>query len=197
MKSWLIALVSFIAASAQAHDPGLSNAAITCDNERITLHLSFPTADLAPLCPDFTSQAALCQLAAQSIEWQTSTGPAPLTVVSAAQTDGTSLEFSLTAPRSPGRYVSRLLADLPLGHRQVLVLRDSRGETSRIEMLSARQAEHSVSEDDLIRLAPAAPLVQQVEIRSAALLAGVACFIGGFFLHRRNRHRTAVEQHPA
>jgi hypothetical protein len=160
MKLFFFAQLLITSASL-AHDPGISNATIELGGERIGIQLHFAKTDL-----DALGDAPVNELAMRSVEWRTATGLAPISVIKAEAIDANSVEFTLEVPRMAGEFRSALLAELPQGHRQVLVLRNHAEASHRIEMLSARRATETITPRDLE--VTAAPHAAATEQRSAA-----------------------------
>ncbi|MDB6139592.1 MAG: hypothetical protein JWO94_2664 [Verrucomicrobiaceae bacterium] len=192
MKCLLLCLLAFTA-TALAHDPGISNATIELGVSPIVLRFTFAPADLLVAGMAGTDEVSLKEQAAKICEWRTTTGAAPLRILSSKVMDKTTVEFVLEAPRVAGEFHSLLLPDMPLGHRQLLVLRDHEGESFRIQMLNARSGGEVISQRDLDRTAPPAPVVVHPPDASFHVLPpGVAgCIfvlgVGAVWLCRRRR----------
>lgn len=134
-----------------AHDPGISNATVSLGGERIVIRLQYARADLETLALEGSAGHSLHDLAARAVEWRTSSGPAPLTVRSALASDDTTTEFVLEGPAEPGDFRSSLIAELPPGHKQVLVVRDHADTSMRIHMLSSKHPTETISQADLAK----------------------------------------------
>jgi hypothetical protein len=139
----------FLTCSLQAHDPGLSTATVDLGADRIAIHLGFAISDLASLGISPEDQPALEALATRAVSWISAEGAEPLKVISIRKADANSVEFLIAAPDVPGEFHSLLLAELPLGHRQLLTLRDYRGQTQRTKLLSAKADRERVQAEDL------------------------------------------------
>ena len=147
----LSVLVTWLGSSAnlaRAHDPGLSEATVQIEATRTVIHLRYPLADLATLISS-TDSATLTQFATQILRWRGSDQDIPFTVLNAALSDATTVEFTIELPRVSGTFDSQLISRLPLGHRQLFILRDANGESLRIEMLSTRSSTQAIEQQDL------------------------------------------------
>jgi hypothetical protein len=125
----VIVLVCGAAATALAHDPGLSTMDLRFEGGQLLAHLTFAKPDVEPLLP----RDDLLDVRVDG------------TPVAARQTtmqanSSNALEIWMRFPLQAGRCVairSLLLGDLAFGHRQYLAARDSNGGVLTQQMLSA------------------------------------------------------------
>ena len=130
-------LVCFAAAPATAHDPGLSSLEIRLDPDRIAATLSLSDADAGVAgCRD----AASCiTFAADALTLQSS-GTRLTAIDRHHAADSSGVAITLTFPRVAGPLVIRssVPARLPLGHRQLVSVKDDSGGELISRMLDAR-----------------------------------------------------------
>jgi hypothetical protein len=126
---FVIVVVCGAAATALAHDPGLSTADLRFEGGQLLAHLTFAKPDIEPLLP----RDDLLDVRVDG------------TPVAARQTTmqanaSNALEIWMRFPLQAGKCVairSLLLGDLAFGHREYLAVRDSNGGVFTQQMLSA------------------------------------------------------------
>jgi hypothetical protein len=125
----VIVLVCGTAATAMAHDPGLSTADLRFEGGQLLAHLTFAKPDIEPLLPRddiLDVRVDGTPVAARQTTMQANASNA--------------LEIWMRFPLQVGRCVairSPLLGDLAFGHREYLAVRDSNGGMFTQQMLSA------------------------------------------------------------
>ena len=139
MITFRIAFFLLLAAPALwAHDPGLSSANITLGREKITLQLLFAHSDLEALA-DSSAQT----FAAERVRLETAAGellPAvdPQKVIVG---EDTQIQIFYDRIDTPAVwYRAAFFAELPLGHRQVLTVRDEAGTLLLSRLLGAQDS---------------------------------------------------------
>jgi hydrogenase/urease accessory protein HupE len=151
---WLpLVLMVLAAASAFAHDPGLSTAEVKLDGKEAVVRLTFARSDIAMIAPmdadrdgritqpEFdAARAGLESLAKESVALIIDGhGISPMKV-SASLDDSDAVYFDLEYPPLQGSILtlrSLLIDKLPRGHRQFLELRDAGGNARAQRMLDA------------------------------------------------------------
>lgn len=153
MLCLLLVLVILAAASAFAHDPGLSAVEVKLDGDKAVARLTFARDEIATIAPmdadrdglitqsEFdAARARLESLAKESIVWSDA-GEAVSPVSAAVSLDDSgAIHFDLEFPPPQGSSLtlrSLLIDKLPRGHRQFLALRDAKGNIQAQRMLDA------------------------------------------------------------
>jgi hydrogenase/urease accessory protein HupE len=146
MKTWIAALLAASSALALAHDPGLSTATLRVEDEQIVVELSFAPEDLALLdsAAGDTATAKYDSLANRALSW-TPTSGATIPVTASVEVQPRDILFRYVLPKASAEFHSRLVAELPFGHRQWFTERDLNGAILRSEMLSAKSPPLRVS----------------------------------------------------
>jgi hydrogenase/urease accessory protein HupE len=144
MKSvFAVCVCLLLAVSAVAHDPGLSSAKLSLQNNALQAILTFAPADMEALCGQNAPQggARLKQLEAiarQSLEIWFDDHPVAPTAVSVHFLQNKDVEFQLTFPAATAtrlRARSALLDHLAFGHRQYFALVNAAGATLAEKLL--------------------------------------------------------------
>lgn len=149
MKTWFAVLLSVtMCVSLEAHDPGLSTASIRVEADQIVLELAFAPEDLALLNEAKSGNPPLeyASIAARAVAWASASGtksPAPHRI-SVKPRD---VVFEYALPKESAEFHSRLIAELPFGHRQWFTERGPDGALQRSEMLSAKSPAPRISID--------------------------------------------------
>ena len=172
---WVLGIVcGLFAALAHAHDPGISTAQGELRADSLVLTTGFAPADVQQLLPPasrhdgaWTStefDAAHAQLLAIAPQlWEVRAGERRLTPRDARVEllPGDSVSFRVVFPREGGGGSLTLrapkIAELPPGHRQFVIIADSRGSTITKKLLSVRDSTLEVSLDEAGRVTLNAP----------------------------------------
>jgi len=151
MKScFAFCLCLFLAFSATAHDPGLSSAKLSLQNNSLQAILTFAPADMEAIsgqnAPHGTANLKQLEaIARKSLEiWIDGHSVAP-TVAHVHFLQNKDVEFQLTFPAAPVTHLrarSALLDRLPFGHRQYFALVNAAGATLAEKLLGG--ADNSV-----------------------------------------------------
>jgi hypothetical protein len=191
LKFFLPALVILAAASAFAHDPGLSAVEVKLDGYKAAARLTFARNEIATIAPmdadrdgqvsqpEFdAARSRLVSLAKESFALSADSMASLPATVAISLDDGDAIHFDLEFPPPQGSSLtlrSLLIDKLPRGHRQFVTLRDASGNVQAQRMLDA--ANNSFE-------------FQISQTRSRAfwgfLLFGFAMlFVGGYWLVKR------------
>ncbi|MGE3440984.1 MAG: HupE/UreJ family protein, partial [Blastocatellales bacterium] len=170
----LLVLIILAAATAFAHDPGLSAADLTLDGDKLTARLTFSRDEIAMIAP---MEASLESLAKESFAISVDGKDAAPTAVAVNLGESNAIHFDLkfVAPEASKIILrSLLIGKLARGHRQLLSLRDADGKVLEQRMLDA--ASNSIECD------PASLAASQSRPQSfwAFLLLGVEHILLGF-----------------
>jgi len=125
----LIFLVCGTAATALAHDPGLSAADLRFEDDQLAAHLTFARREIEPLLPS-----------SDFLEVKVDGSPVEPRQILTRFNASNAMEIWMRFPIPPGRCVavrSSLLGYLAFGHRQYLTVLDSNGASFTQQMLSA------------------------------------------------------------
>ena len=149
----LLALMILAAASAFAHDPGLSAAEVRLDGNKADVRLTFARDDIATIAPmdadrdgritqpEFEAvEGSLKSLARESFALSVAGEEASPATVAVGLDESRAVHFDLEFLLPPGSKLtlrSLLIDKLPRGHRQFLALRDANGNTLGQRMLDA------------------------------------------------------------
>lgn len=144
-----------------AHDPGLSSANLIVGEGSLDLQLTFNERDLAAVAAitpeemragSAEAQAKLEEVARRAINLRwTDRAENPTSLVSSSDADGNVIlryEFKLE-PGADLAFESRLLPQLPFGHRQAFAATDAKGREITRRILSARENQVRISLADL------------------------------------------------
>jgi hydrogenase/urease accessory protein HupE len=138
MKScFAFCLCLVLAFSARAHDPGLSSAKLSLQNNSLQAILTFAPADIEAISGQNAPQSAatlkqLEAIARKSLEIQFDDHSIAPTTAEVQFLQNKDVEFKLTFPAASVRHLrirSALLDRLPFGHRQYFALVDAAGAT--------------------------------------------------------------------
>jgi hydrogenase/urease accessory protein HupE len=148
-------LFMFLAFQAQAHDPGLSTATVTVENEQIAVLLGFVQKDVESMLANgsnvadidvakgfATIQSELESVAAKEFSLYWGRQRVIPDEIAARRRDTQNVEISLLFQRRYSgevRVVSTLFERLPLGHRQFLSVQTARGTNLGQVLLSANE----------------------------------------------------------
>jgi hydrogenase/urease accessory protein HupE len=148
-------LFMFLAFQAQAHDPGLSTATVTVENEQIAVLLGFAQKDVESMLANgsnvadtdvakgfATIQSELESVAAKEFSLYWGRQRVIPDEIAARRRDTQNVEISLLFQRRYSgevRVVSTLFERLPLGHRQFLSVQTARGANLGQVLLSANE----------------------------------------------------------
>jgi hydrogenase/urease accessory protein HupE len=148
-------LFMFLAFQAQAHDPGLSTATVTVENEQIAVLLGFVQKDVESMLANgsnvadidvakgfATIQSELESVAAKEFSLYWGRQRVIPDEIAARRRDTQNVEISLLFQRRYSgevRVVSTLFERLPLGHRQFLSVQTARGANLGQVLLSANE----------------------------------------------------------
>jgi hydrogenase/urease accessory protein HupE len=148
-------LFMFLAFQAQAHDPGLSTATVTVENEQIAVLLGFAQKDVESMLANgsnvadidvakgfATIQSELESVAAKEFSLYWGRQRVIPDEIAARRRDTQNVEISLLFQRRYSgevRVVSTLFERLPLGHRQFLSVQTARGTNLGQVLLSANE----------------------------------------------------------
>jgi hydrogenase/urease accessory protein HupE len=149
----ILVLMILAAATAFAHDPGLSAARLSLDGERLAARLTFARNEIAMIAPmdadrdgritqsEFdAARGRLESLARESFALSVDGKDAAPSAVAVALDEGDALHFDLEFHAPYGSkliFRSLLIEKLPRGHRQFLSLLDADGNTQAQRMLDA------------------------------------------------------------
>lgn len=178
MKIWLAILMIAVTMpmSSEAHDPGLSTATLRVEADQIVLELAFAPEDLVLLKDgnSGTSPLDYYSLAARAVGWTSASGT---TTPAARQIDvqPNDVVFKYVLPKASAEFQSRLIAELPFGHRQWFVERGADDSMLRSEMLSAKSPAPRISIESLT---PGS--VQPTATIGAFFLLGIEHIITGY-----------------
>jgi hydrogenase/urease accessory protein HupE len=152
MKTWIASLLVATSSLAFAHDPGLSTASLRVEAERIVMELAFAPEDLALLdgATGDTATAKYASLATRALSWTPTSGET-IAVTPSVEVQPGDVVFRYVLPKASAEFHSRLVAELPFGHRQWFMERDLNGAVLRSEMLSAKSAPLRVSVERFTR----------------------------------------------
>jgi hydrogenase/urease accessory protein HupE len=171
-----LAGVLALAASAFAHDPGLSSVTVTLGQGEMTALVVFNPRDLAPLA---TKQGSdYNSIAADILRVRLSGLAIPARLEGATRDARENISFQLRfAPLGKGRLeiASGVIDQLPFGHRQFLSVLNASGQTIGSRLLSARD-DHFETEID-------APVVLRPPVREKFfdfLLLGIRHILTGY-----------------
>ncbi|HWD18596.1 MAG TPA: HupE/UreJ family protein [Verrucomicrobiae bacterium] len=170
-----IFLLLLAAASAHAHDPGLSSAKLKIASGHVDATLTFAPADIEAITSaDVSPPASLRAIAAQSLEiWMNGQAVSP-TETSVRVLPNKDVEFELVFPTTaaaPLKARSTLLDRLPFGHRQYFVVTDAAGAVLAEKLL--RGADEVVTATPTaIPVAPAHPFSEFVGMGVKHILTG-------------------------
>ncbi len=146
-------LFALLPLNAQAHDPGLSSANVTIGDQQIEVLLGFARKDVETMLTvgspqrgsetlkDFAARE-LAALAQNEFSFYQGEQRVTAAAVNARQNDSRNIEISLRFPRPESgkvRFVSNLIAELPLGHREFLSIKSSDGASVAETMLSVNE----------------------------------------------------------
>jgi hydrogenase/urease accessory protein HupE len=144
MKScFAFCICLFLAFSATAHDPGLSSAKLSLQNNSLRAILTFAPADMEAISGQNAPQGAanlkqLEAIARKSLEIWFDGQPVAPTVVHVQFLQNKDVEFQLTFPAAFVMHLrarSALLDHLPFGHRQYFALVNAAGMTLAEKLL--------------------------------------------------------------
>ncbi len=153
---WVIVAASWGNVCVQAHDPGISTAQVQLFPDRVELVTGFAPADAEMLLPvaartgepwndiQFESTRDALQLVAPRL-WEVQAGieMLPVRLVRVELSSGDALNFHQEFLRPDVPMVvlrARSIAGLPPGHRQFVIVMDSRGSTITKKLLSVRDS---------------------------------------------------------
>lgn len=185
MFRWLI-LLSTMPLVVLAHDPGLSTITVDLQAREILVQAVYAVADFPVRSP-----AARAALAERSVELRRGGQLLAATAVQVRENTDDFVEFSHRFARPAGLVTlsSPLLAQLPLGHRQMLTLRDESGATTATALLRADQRSYSLP-------APVGGFWKS-PVSAAALLFVAAVCVGGWLWHTRKKGPLIEASEPA
>lgn len=146
MKTWIAILFAATSALAFAHDPGLSTATLRAEAGQMVVELAFAPEDLALLdsAAGDTAAAKYASLATRALSW-TPTSGATIPVTASVAVQPRDITFRYVLPKASAEFQSRLIAELPFGHRQWFTERDPNDAVLRSEMLTAKSPPLRVS----------------------------------------------------
>src|SRR5262245_32530160 len=190
----LLVLLVLAAASAFAHDPGLSAADLTFDGKKITARLTFARGEISMIASALANvdadrdgrvtqsefdavRASLESLAKESFAISFDGKDVAPTAIAVALAESNAIHFDLqfAAPETSKLVLrSLLIGRLARGHRQFLSLRDADGNVLKRQMLDAT---NSSFESDPVSLTPSRTRPQSFW---AFLLLGVEHILTGF-----------------
>jgi hydrogenase/urease accessory protein HupE len=149
----LLALMILAAASAFAHDPGLSAVEVNIDGNKAVARLTFARDEIAAISPmdadrdgritqpEFdAARPRLESIAKESFAMSVGGESASPATVAVSLDDSGAIHFDLEFPLTQGTSLtlrSLLIDKLPRGHRQFLALRDANGKIQAQRMLDA------------------------------------------------------------
>ncbi|MDB6147291.1 MAG: HupE / UreJ protein [Spartobacteria bacterium] len=129
-----------LAASARAHDPGLSSAAITVSDRTIAAAVTFNARDLASIAPNAAADYSSLDRDILRVSVQSEMLLPKLSRVRKDQNEN--ITFELSYARSPGtplQISSGVIDRLPFGHRQFVSIHTGSGASLGDRLLSARE----------------------------------------------------------
>jgi len=141
----LSVVIIFMAASgaARAHNPGLSSATVTLEEQEITALLAFNPQDLEALLEHEPGSVPLETLGRRALALSIDGAALAPARVTASTGENNDVELRVRFPRSPGATLaitSVLLGEMPTGHRQILRVQTAAGKLLASGLLSASEA---------------------------------------------------------
>jgi hydrogenase/urease accessory protein HupE len=133
----LLVLIILAAATAFAHDPGLSAADLTLDSGRLRARLTFSRDEVAMIAPMEASLESLAKESFAVIIDGKEVAPEAVTVT-LGESNAIQFDLRFAAPETSKIVLrSLLIGKLARGHRQLLSLRDADGKVLERRMLDA------------------------------------------------------------